>query len=117
MLLIRFPSAGKSPRKIADRLARSRDRLASFPPATCTHKRVASFIVHFTEAKCNGQMRQMRVRIRPSRSVIILSDDAIANWQRRERIFSTRAASLRARPRFFLFFLFFLFFSRNVDLV
>ena len=29
-------------------------------------KRVASLIVHFAGAKCTGQMRQMRVRIRPS---------------------------------------------------
>lgn len=34
--------------------------------ATCTRKRVASLIVHFAGAKCTGQMRQMRVRIRPS---------------------------------------------------
>lgn len=32
----------------------------------CTCKRVASLIVHFAGAKCTGQMRQMRVRIRPS---------------------------------------------------
>jgi len=58
----------------------------------------------------------------PVHSVIILSDDAIANWQRRERIFSTRAASLRARPRsarrrfFFSFFFPFLFSKRRSGL-
>lgn len=33
---------------------------------TCTRKRVVSFIVHFAGAKRTGQMRQTRVRIRPS---------------------------------------------------
>lgn len=37
-----------------------------FSRATCTRKRLASLIVHFAGAKCTGQMRQMRVRIRPS---------------------------------------------------
>lgn len=42
----------------------------------------------------------------PVHSVIILSDDAIANWQCRERIFSTYVPSraLRRRRQYFFFF-------------
>lgn len=43
--------------------ARASDTRRKF---SCTRKRVVSLIVHFAGAKCTGQMRQTRVRIRPS---------------------------------------------------
>lgn len=45
--------------------ARASDTHRNFS-CDATRKRVVSLIVHFAGAKCTGQMRQTRVRIRPS---------------------------------------------------
>jgi len=121
-IFIRFRPANLQAKSPIDSTSRSRpDGLASFPPATCTRKRVASFIVHFAEAKCNGQMRQMRVRIRPSilslyyQTMQLPIGSAGSEFSRRARRPFARARAPRVDVSFFPSF--FLFFFRNVDLV
>lgn len=90
----------------------------------CTRKRVASLIVHFAGAKCTGQMRQMRVRIRrpsiPSlyyQTMQLPIGSAGSEFSRRVSLLARALRPRRRRGITVLFFFIFILFFRNVDLV